>query len=267
MTHDEKRLFLIKALLAESMKYPDMEVSDEAYFQDKLLRGLMNMRLPKPVSTEFIKIQDQYLSEKVRLKGVVSAEKILSVRDEFESILPSADRISLWKGDITRLDADAIVNAANTTMLGCFIPCHGCVDNIIHSISGVQLRLACNEMMKGHKEPVGSARLTSAFNLPSKYVLHTVGPVVSGELTKKQCHQLSSCYSSCLELAAKNQLKSVAFCCISTGEFLFPRAKAAEIAIKTVTDFLKKSTEIKKVIFNVFKEEDYDIYRGIICNG
>ncbi len=155
------------------------------------------------------------------------------------------------------LIADAIVNAANSALRGCFVPCHSCVDNIIHSVSGIQLRLACDELMteQGYNEPTGKAKITPAFNLPCSYVLHTVGPIVSGALTKKHCEQLADCYKSCLELASDKGLKSVALCCISTGEFHFPQKKAAEIAVQTVTDFLQTDTQIEKVIFNVFKQE------------
>lgn len=266
MTYDEKRLFLIKELLAESPEYTDVHIPEEEVHQENLLRSLMNVRPPKTAGREFLKVQDQYLSEKVQSKGVIAAEKIPSVKEELGSSVPFGNRISLWKGDITRLDADAIVNAANSAMLGCFVPCHGCVDNIIHSVSGIQLRLACDNMMQGAAEPTGSARITPAFNLPSKYVLHTVGPIVSGKLTEMQCRQLSSCYSACLRLAAKNHLKTIAFCCISTGEFRFPREKAAQIAIETVTDFLKADTGIEKVIFNVYKEEDYEVYKRLLNN-
>ena len=151
-------------------------------------------------------------------------------------------------------------------MEGCFIPCHSCVDNIIHSVSGVQLRMACHKLMteQGHAEPTGTAKITPAFNLPCKYVLHTVGPIVSGPLTETHCRQLAGCYQSCLELAASSQLKSLAFCCISTGEFHFPQQKAAEIAVNTVTRFLQNDTSIERVVFNVFKQTDYEIYRTLL---
>lgn len=169
-------------------------------------------------------------------------------------------------GDITTLKIDAIVNAANSALRGCFVPCHSCVDNVIHSASGIQLRLACDELMReqGYEEPTGSAKITPAYNLPCQYVLHTVGPVVSGPLTEKHCRQLADCYKSCLKLASENQLRSVAFCCISTGEFHFPQKEAAEIAVKTVSDYLQTDTQIEKVIFNVFKQEDYHIYKRLL---
>ena len=175
-------------------------------------------------------------------------------------------RLVLWRGDITTLKIDAIVNAANSALRGCFVPCHSCIDNIIHTYAGVQLRLDCDTIMneQGYEEPTGQAKITPAYNLPSRYVIHTVGPIVSGKLTKKHCRQLADCYCSCLGLAAENGLKSIAFCCISTGEFHFPQQKAAEIAVKTVREYLKQDTSIERVVFNVFKPEDQEIYREIL---
>lgn len=258
MTHNEKRLFLIKELLSELPPYRDMKIPTDEEGQKRLLRSLMNIRSPRPVSSEFLKVQDEYLSEEVTAKGVVDGD-ILSVS-------PINNHLVLWHGDITTLKVDAIVNAANSALRGCYVPCHSCVDNIIHSTSGIQLRLACDEIMnkQGYNEPTGTAKITPAFNLPCSYVLHTVGPIVSGILTKKHCKQLVDCYKSCLELASDKGLKSIAFCCISTGEFHFPQKKAAEIAVQTVTEFLKTDTQIEKVIFNVFKQEDYDIYKAIL---
>lgn len=258
MTQSEKRRYLIRELLAELPQTAKIEIPENKEEQKRLLRSLMNIRPPRPINDTFLKIQDEYLSEEVKEKGIVDGDALTA-----SSRNP---RMVLWKGDITTLKADAIVNAANAALRGCFVPCHSCVDNIIHSISGIQLRLACDELMKkqGYEEPTGKAKITPAFNLPSRYVIHTVGPIVSGRLTKKQCTELASCYRSCLELAAKNNLKSIAFCCISTGEFHFPQDKAAQIAVETVTEFLKTDTQIEKVIFNVFKQEDYNIYRRIL---
>lgn len=218
----------------------------------------MNIRPPRPVSEAFLKIQDEYLGEAVAEKGVTDSASLPA------SSLDS--RLVLWRGDITTLKIDAIVNAANSALRGCFVPCHSCVDNIIHSVSGIQLRLACDRIMneQGHDEPTGKAKITPAYNLPSEYVIHTVGPIVSGPLTDQHCRQLADCYRSCLELAADNGLKSIAFCCISTGEFHFPQKKAAEIAVRTVTDYLNRDSRIGKVVFNVFKQEDYDIYKGLL---
>ena len=200
-------------------------------------------------------IQNSYLQEETARKGIV----------ELTDLLPVQKDIYLWKGDITTLRCDAIVNAANSQMLGCFCPCHSCIDNCIHTFSGVQLRLACNEIMQkqGFNEPTGKAKITSAFNLPSKYVLHTVGPIIMDRLTKKDCDLLASCYKSCLKLADEYELKSIAFCCISTGEFHFPNDKAAKIAVSTVREYKSESHSDIKVIFNVFKEKDYELYKAL----
>ena len=258
MTHSEKRKYLIKGLLSEFPQYNELGIPDNEEAQKRLLRSLMNIRPPRPVSEAFLKIQDEYLGEAVAEKGVTDSASLPA------SSLDS--RLVLWRGDITTLKIDAIVNAANSALRGCFVPCHSCVDNIIHSVSGIQLRLACDRIMneQGHDEPTGKAKITPAYNLPSEYVIHTVGPIVSGPLTDQHCRQLADCYRSCLELAADNGLKSIAFCCISTGEFHFPQKKAAEIAVRTVRDYLKTDTRIEKVVFNVFKQEDYDIYRELI---
>lgn len=258
MTHSEKRKYLIKGLLSEFPQYNDLVIPDNEEAQKRLLRSLMNIRPPRPVSEAFLKIQDEYLGEAVAEKGVTDSASLPA------SSLDS--RLVLWRGDITTLKIDAIVNAANSALRGCFVPCHSCVDNIIHSVSGIQLRLACDRIMneQGHDEPTGRAKITPAYNLPSEYVIHTVGPIVSGPLTDQHCRQLADCYRSCLEIAAENGLKSIAFCCISTGEFHFPQKKAAEIAVRTVTDYLNRDSRIGKVVFNVFKQEDYDIYKGLL---
>lgn len=260
MTHSEKRLYLIKELLSElpQSQYKDIEIPNDANKQKQLLRSLMNVRAPRPIGTEFLKVQDEYLSEEVKEKGIIDSGTL--------PVSSLNNRLALWRGDITTLKIDAIVNAANSALRGCFVPCHSCVDNIIHSISGIQLRLACDELMtkQGYDEPTGRAKITPAFNLPCSYVLHTVGPIVSGILTKKHCRQLADCYKSCLELISEKGLKSIAFCCISTGEFHFPQKKAADIAVQTVIDFLQTDTKIERVVFNVFKQEDYDIYKAIL---
>lgn len=258
MTNNDKRLFLIKELLSELPQYRDMEIPKDIEEQKRLLRSLMNIRPPRPISSEFLKVQDEYLSGEVAAKGVVDGAAL--------PVSAVNNRLVLWRGDITTLKVDAIVNAANSALRGCFVPCHSCVDNIIHSVSGVQLRLACDKIMteQGYDEPTGKAKITPAFNLPCKYVLHTVGPIVSGQLTDKHSKQLAACYKSCLKLASDNGLKSVAFCCISTGEFHFPQKKAAEIAVQTVTEFLQMDAQIERVVFNVFKQEDYEIYKGIL---
>lgn len=258
MNQTERRLTLIKELLSELPQYKDMEIPKETAEQKRLLRSLMNIRPPRPVSPSFLALQDAYLKEEVEKKGITDS-----------ALLPPSPldkRLVLWQGDITTLKVDAIVNAANSALLGCFVPCHSCVDNIIHSVSGVQLRQACNALMQkqGHEEPTGCAKITPGFNLPCRFVIHTVGPIVYGPLTPTHCRQLSDCYRSSLTLAARNNLKSIAFCCISTGEFHFPQKKAAEIAIQTVQDFLQTNDTIERVIFNVFKQEDFLIYKQLL---
>ena len=258
MTQTERLLFLINYLLNEDDRLKSMDIPEDDAERKRLLRSLMNIRPPRPIGTEFLKVQDEYLNEEVKKKGITDSDTL--------PVSPINNRLVLWRGDITTLKADAIVNAANSALRGCFVPCHACVDNIIHSVSGIQLRLACDELMneQGYDEPTGKAKITPAFNLPCSYVLHTVGPIVSGILTKKHCEQLADCYKSCLELASDKGLKSVAFCCISTGEFHFPQRKAADIAVQTVTDFLQTDKRIEKVVFNVFKQEDYDIYKRLL---
>lgn len=201
-------------------------------------------------------MQDEYLKEEINKKGIV----------DINNLNPIQKGIYLWQGDITTLRCDAIVNAANSAMTGCYLPNHRCIDNAIHSFAGVELRLECDEIMnrQGHGEPTGQAKITNAYNLPCKYIIHTVGPIISYKLTSEDCELLANCYRSCLNLAAKNNLESIAFCCISTGEFHFPNDKAAQIAIKTVEEFMKKDTSVKKVIFNVFKDMDKEIYRELL---
>lgn len=258
MNQNERRRFLIQELLREDIRYRDIEIPAGEEGQKRLLRSLMNIRSPRPAGKEFLRVQDEYLSAEVAEKGITDS-------DALPASLANR-KLILWRGDITTLKADAIVNATNSALRGCFVPCHSCVDNMIHSVSGIQLRLACDELMtrQGYDEPAGKAKITPAFNLPCSYVLHTVGPIVSGILTKKHCEQLANCYKSCLELASDKGLKSIAFCCISTGEFHFPQEKAAEIAVQTVVDFLQTDKRLERVVFNVFKQEDYDIYKRLL---
>lgn len=258
MTQKERRLFLIRSLLEEQPQYQKMEIPGDEEEQKRLLRSLMNLRPPFPVQPEFLDVQDAYLKEETLRRGIVDCRELSAAGTEGVK-----RRLFLWQGDITRLKADAIVNAANEALLGCFIPCHSCIDNIIHTCAGVQLRLACHRLMReqGRPEPTGRAKITPAFNLPSRYVLHTVGPVISGPLREQDCRLLAGCYSSCLELAAKNGLRSVAFCCISTGVFRFPQEKAAEIAVETVKRFLEQDDTVEQVIFNVFTDRDLELYR------
>ena len=252
MNQSEKRLFLIQSLLKERPEYRDLSIPSESDSQRQLLRGLMNIRAPQRTDAEFLKTQDAYLQGETAAKGIT----------DIAGLTPIQPGLYLWQGDITTLKCDAIVNAANSGMTGCYIPNHRCIDNAIHTYAGVELRLACAELMEqqGHPEPTGQAKITPAFNLPCRYVLHTVGPIISGRVTKEDKELLASCYRSCLKLAAENSLESVVFCCISTGEFHFPNEQAAEIAVRTVKEFLKKQTSVKKVIFNVFKDLDKAIY-------
>ena len=256
MNQSERRLFLIRSLLKENPDYRDMRIPADANSQRQLLRGLLNIRAPRRSSPDFLQIQDEYLQEETAAKGITDAA----------DIVPMQPGLYLWQGDITTLKCDAIVNAANSGMTGCYCPNHGCIDNAIHTYAGVQLRLACAELMEqqGHPEPTGQAKITPAFNLPCRYVLHTVGPIIHGRVTQRDRALLASCYRSCLELAAEKGLESVAFCCISTGEFHFPNEQAAEIAVQTVKEFLQQQTSVKKVIFNVFKDMDKKIYERLL---
>ncbi|MCD7727500.1 MAG: protein-ADP-ribose hydrolase [Ruminococcus sp.] len=257
MTQEERRKYLIAALLKEQPQYHDIEIPADERAQKALLRSLFNIRPPKPVSDEFLKVQDAYLREETRQKGITT----------LDTLQPIEQGIYLWKGDITTLACDAIVNAANSQMLGCFCPNHGCIDNAIHTFSGVELRQECAKIMsrQGCEEPTGKAKITNAYNLPCKYVLHTVGPIVHGRLTNHDESKLRSCYLSCLKLADEKGIKSVAFCCISTGEFHFPNDRAAEIAIQTVKEYKAQTHSEIEVIFNVFKQTDYDIYRRLLA--
>ena len=252
MTQQERQIFLIKYLLNESQQYVNIQISNDITEQKKLLRSLINIRPPKIIGEDFLTVQDEYLQAETAAKGIT----------DLSDLTPVEDGVYLWQGDITTLRCGAIVNAANSGMTGCYVPCHGCIDNAIHTYAGIQLRLACGELMneQGHEEPTGQAKLTPAYNLPCKYVLHTVGPIIYGKVTARDRELLASCYRSCLALAKKNKIKSVAFCCISTGEFHFPNRLAAEIAVQTVRQY-KGDTE---VIFNVFKDADYEIYRDLL---
>lgn len=257
MTQDERRLWLIRALINElPERYDGLEIPKDVWKQQRLLRALMNLRPALPASQEFLRVQDAYLQEALAQRGIVDADALEELRRG----------ISLWRGDITRLRCDAIVNAANSALLGCFCPNHGCIDNAIHTYAGVQLRLACDEIMRaqGHPESTGTAKCTPAYNLPSRFVLHTVGPIVRGEVTPRDETQLASCYRACLDLADRECLHSVAFCCISTGEFHFPNDQAAHIAIQTVSEHESIQKNRIRVIFNVFKEQDELLYRRLL---
>lgn len=256
MTQIERRLFLIQELLKEQPKYSKIEIPPSEQEQKVLLRALFNIRMPLPVNDAFLDVQNAYLQEEIHRKRVTRLTDLQAIQQG----------LYLWQGDITTLACGAIVNAANSQMLGCFYPNHGCIDNAIHTFAGVQLRLACAELMRkqGHEEETGKAKITPAFNLPCDYVIHTVGPIIRGRLTNKDEKLLASCYRSCLELAEQNGVKSIAFCCISTGEFHFPNDKAAEIAVQTVKDFKSQTHSEIEVIFNVFKDIDYKIYRELL---
>ena len=256
MTQEERLNYLLRYLLSERKEYADIRMPDDLSEKRRLLRSLMNVRPPAPASAEFLAVQDAYLQERLAQRGVT----------RLGDLKPAQPGLYLWKGDITTLAVDAIVNAANSQMLGCFVPCHGCIDNAIHTYAGVQLRLECAEIMRkqGHEEETGKAKITKGYNLPCRYVLHTVGPIIDGRVTKADKELLASCYRSCLALAAENGLESVAFCCVSTGEFHFPNDLAAEIAVATVKEFLKKQPSVKKVIFNVFKDLDKAIYAKLL---
>ena len=256
MNQSERRLFLIQSLLRERPSCQKQIIPTDSERQKILLRGLMNVRNPHPVSPEFLETQDTYLWEETAKKGIT----------DIRGLPPMQPGLYLWQGDITTLKCDAIVNAANSGLTGCYIPNHRCIDNAIHTYAGVELRLACEAIIRaqGHLEPTGRAKITPAFNLPCKYVLHTVGPIIGSQVADRDKALLASCYRSCLELAAMYDLESVAFCCISTGEFHFPNDLAAEIAVGTVKEFLKQQTSVKKVIFNVFKDLDKQIYRRLL---
>ena len=256
MNQTERRQYLIKRLLAEEPQYSDIETPADAQGQRRLLRGLMNVRRPGQIGEEFLRVQDEYLTEAAREKGVT----------DLKELKPVEEGIYVWQGDITTLRCDAIVNAANSGMTGCYVPCHGCIDNAIHTYAGVQLRNACAQIMQrqGHEEPTGQAKITPGFNLPCKHVIHTVGPIIMGELTEEDEELLASCYRSCLSLADENGVKSIAFCCISTGEFHFPNRRAAEIAVKTVRDYRRENNSEIEVVFNVWKDIDDAIYRELL---
>lgn len=216
-------------------------------------RALCNVRPPMPVSAEFLSLQDEYLTERKNERGVVDVKNLVYTDD-----------ISLLMGDITTLNADAIINAANSAMLGCFHPLHNCIDNAIHSAAGVQVRLDCNDIMKGSEAENGEVIVTKAYNLPSKFIFHTVGPIVSGRITAENREDLKKCYENCLAKADEMKLNSIAFCCISTGVFGYPKEEAALLAVKVVREYKEQIASNIRVIFDVFTEEDYELYRRIL---
>lgn len=261
MDRSENIRSVIQTLLDERPEYANLQIPDSLLEQRKMMRALLNVRPPHPVSEDLIKAQDMELQRQLAEKGIVALSGIMPCRVD--------ERLRLWQGDITRLQVDAIVNAANSALLGCFVPMHRCIDNAIHSAAGVQLRLTCDRLMQaqGYPEPIGQAKITDGYNLPASYVLHTVGPIVrDAKHTPQQEKQLANCYRSCLTLADAHDLQSIAFCCISTGEFGFPQKRAAEIAVSTVRAYLDSTvtTGINSVIFNVFKDDDLSIYRNLL---
>ena len=256
-TQSRRRRWLIDALLAEREEYASIDVPQEAEGQRRLLRALFNVRPPESASEEFLQVQNAYLQERAREKGITHLENLSPIRPH----------VYVWRGDITTLAVDGIVNAANSQMLGCFAPNHGCIDNAIHTFAGVQLRLACAEQMaaQGHEERTGQAKITPGFNLPAAHVLHTVGPIVGWQgVTPRDQASLASCYRSCLALAEKHGLRSIAFCCISTGEFHYPNDEAACIAVDVVDEYLQSARHPMNVVFNVFKPVDLAIYHDLL---
>lgn len=256
MNQVQRRRYLIGELLRERSSRQAQAIPADGGSQKQLLRALMNVRRPAATSKEFLEVQDDYLQEELAGKQIT----------RLSDLRPILEGIYLWRGDITTLECGAIVNAANSGMTGCYQPCHNCIDNCIHTWAGVQLRLKCAEIMaeQGYAEPTGQAKITPAYNLPCDYVIHTVGPIVQGKLTQEHCDLLESCYRSCLALADENGVGSIAFCCISTGVFMFPNEKAAEIAVDTVQKYKAETGSNIKVIFNVFKEQDERIYRKLL---
>lgn len=261
MNRKEKETWLIRAMQKEMPRYAGYSIPEDEANRWKLLRGLFNVRPPMPASDEFLAVQGELLREMTEEKGVTDWSTLQPC--------PGEPELYIWQGDITTLRVDAVVNAANSGLLGCFRPNHSCIDNIIHTMAGIELRLKCAEIMEtqGHEEPTGKAKLTPAYHLPCKYVIHTVGPIVDGQLTPEHCRMLASCYRSCLDAAEAQNCGSIAFCCISTGVFAFPQREAAEIAVQTVKGWKRERSSGISVIFNVFKDEDLEIYRSLLTAG
>ena len=263
MTQEQRLDILVEAFKADSVQYKDLQTPEDNEGKRRILRSLMNIRMPRKMNDSILKVQDEYLRERIRENGVVSLADIPEIKDG----------MSIWQGDITRLSVDAIVNAANSQMLGCFVPMHTCIDNCIHTFAGVQLRAECNRQMnqlrirygRDYEQPTAVPMLTDGYNLPAKKIVHIVGPIVEGRLTKALQQDLANCYRNTLDLCAENGLRSVAFCCISTGVFRFPNKRAAEIAVETVSEWLDEHKGwIGRVIFNVFKNEDKEYYEKLL---
>ena len=262
-TQAERLDYLVEAFKTDSVQYKDLQTPADTGGKRRILRSLMNIRMPKKLDDSVLAMQDEYLRERIRENGIVELSDIPEVKDG----------LSIWQGDITRLAVDAIVNAANSQMLGCFVPMHTCIDNCIHTFAGVQLRAECARQMgqlksrygRDYEQPTAVPMLTDAYNLPAKKVIHIVGPIVQGGLTSALEDDLAACYRNTLDMCLENGLKSVAFCCISTGVFHFPNKRAAEIAVQTVTGWIATHPgAMKRVIFNVFKDEDKAYYEQLL---
>jgi O-acetyl-ADP-ribose deacetylase (regulator of RNase III) len=272
-TQEERLDYLVKAFKTDSGEYRNFAIPNSIEGKKRILRSLMNIRMPGEMDEAVLAVQDEYLRSRAEEKGIVTLPDIPTAKEAFGSERRFADTISLWQGDITRLKVDAIVNAANSQMLGCFIPMHTCIDNTIHTFAGVQLREECNRQMeqlreehgRDYEQPTAVPMLTDAYNLPAKKVIHIVGPIVQYSLTEKLEADLSACYKNTLDMCLENGLKSVAFCCISTGVFRFPNKRAAEIAVAAVERWLgEHSGEMEQIVFNVFKDEDREYYEELI---
>lgn len=272
-TQEERLDYLLQEFIADSPQYRNLKVEGNYKNKRMALRSLMNMRMPREMPEDIVKVQDEFLAKEISEKGIVKLSDIKNIKEQYGSRHPFGEKLSIWQGDITRLSVDAVVNAANSQMLGCFIPCHRCIDNAIHSAAGIELRAECSQKMNlkrirygmGYEEPTGQAMLTMGYNLPAKYVIHTVGPVVVHGLTRELKQDLENCYESVLKCCIDNDIRSVAFCCISTGEFHFPNDAAAEIAVDTVTSVLKKAeNKFDRIIFNVFKDMDREYYEELL---
>jgi O-acetyl-ADP-ribose deacetylase (regulator of RNase III) len=251
----EKIDYLINELIKEDKRLIGTKIPEDMEEKKILFRALRNIREPKPISKEYLSIQDEFLKSEIENKGIINHEDI-----PFDKGI-----ISIWKGDITTIKCDAIVNACNEYLLGCFIPNHNCIDNAIHSYAGIELREECNNIMKGSTLPNGEVVLTHGYNLPSKYVIETVGPKVNGYITEEDRNDLKNCYLNSLELSKKEGIKSITFPCISTGLYGFPKKEASIIAINIVKEYLEKNKNVfSHIIFNVFNNEDYNIYKNNI---
>ena len=248
MTQAERRLYLIRSLLNEKTEYQSLNVPRDAGEQRKLLRSLMNVRMPKVADEAFLRVQDEYLQQELADEGIT----------DLDDLRPVSGDLYLWQGDITRLKCGAIVNAANSGMTGCYIPCHACIDNCIHTFAGVQLRQDCAALMaeQGHEEPTGQAKITKAYRLPCRYVIHTVGPVWNGG-SHGEREQLVSCYRSSLALAREHGCETVAFPLISSGVFGYPKDQALRVAVDTISDFLAENDMTVYIV--IFDRAAYQI--------